>query len=1414
MRSLRTLPPRQFWPLLLLLWPSLPAKGDDLPPEKFDQQSLALRTTLFHDPSLEQPLKSLVELYQKAGRTDELLGLYRNHVAQYPDDAGSNAVLVRLLLELKKPEATTVAQAAAVAHPEHAFTLFLRHLDLEAQRDPRSLDFLSQAIDKEVDPGKKRQWIDKLVAAALAEDRRELAEKHLRAQVDQPGQTPEALAALAQRMNRDRFSALALTAAEKGLAASPAPETSVELTLQAAAAESGLGKNDVAAARLDALLKRVAPDYARRAEIVSRRVALLRTDAEREAMLKTARGAWEAARTSEAAALDLVELLIACELRLEALKVLREAAQALPQSERLEKATLSLLDRLGDERGVRDYLQQRLAAQPNRPDLLYRLVRALFALGAKDEAAAKFDELLAKTDPADRTARRIDLARSLRRMSLPAEAVAQFQEALKADPKRLDVRRELAEALLSSGDPEAARRLVREAVSPDAEIENFLDVIGFMAQQGLWAEAREALKERQQRAPKDFEVAMRLVEALGQLGEQAEGEAALEHARSLADTDARYRRWLESGVAFAERVEAAEAFFDAEQARLSAEAAPDKGGWTTGLAARFLTLCEVARQGQGQPNLVPVLKEKLAEAATPPELRVALHRLLVEALGRDPKNAVEVQNHLEQLMAEDAARADEYRLRLAKAEHEALGQRGGQSDRVRAHLEATNVAAIADRSLLRGVDKLFLDYGFGDKAFAVLERVTELDPAEREPWQRWLTALAGAGDEERLREALRRVLAGVTKAPLNDETLELLRSHLVDSCWRSVAKLLADEDSSLAVAALPLLDVIERTKKLQQEQLWVTWARGMVLRKSGRPDAAAEAAVQLETLAATLFPPDAKDRTITFPDGLALAVPQALALLRQDAAPEPRTAPATAGPVRPPGMLWGFETDGAGVVQIVPAGPRVFIADDQGRLWVLDAATGKLMRRFDDLWTVASSAPVPAGRRISLSSSARIYTGNPNSLRPVAPRPAFAADGSTFFISTEGTLSARSADDGRVLWSAEVAGQWTRPAPPPGNPPAPTVVDETLVDAAGRVLVWRAEEAVAAAFHPETGKLLWTRDLSAANTNAYFNQLGTGSSCDGSRLLVFGHQPAILETASGATLWSFDSSAVRTFPIELRSTDDAQAAPAAPAVTWPASSVSRLSSGYFPPSYRSAMQQQRKLALSHLRPLTERSSSLSQWMAVGGSLVAPAVAWAETAPWGGGLNGELAGGRALLSGGNATQALSLAMPLAGQRLEAPGTFIGATGPRAVVLHNGGLVLCDTAAGNVTTLPLSGAAAGPSDAVVAGGRVYAATPEALVCVNTFTRRVLFTHPWPDAIKKWAGLDKPAAGAPVTAPQQAQQMDWGRNIQYQPRWMIVPLDANGSSVALRPRAAAQGDRLFLAFGNDKVAAFADASPQPAQ
>ena len=117
---------------------------------------------------------------------------------------------------------------------------------------------------------------------------------------------------------------------------------------------------------MDALLKRLAPDYLRRREIMKLRVSLVKNDAGREKLLEQAKERYEKEQMNEGAALDYAELLSANEMRRKAAEILVDAAARLPKSDRLEKEALRLLDRIGDEKGIQSFLEQRLKNDPRR----------------------------------------------------------------------------------------------------------------------------------------------------------------------------------------------------------------------------------------------------------------------------------------------------------------------------------------------------------------------------------------------------------------------------------------------------------------------------------------------------------------------------------------------------------------------------------------------------------------------------------------------------------------------------------------------------------------------------------------------------------------------------------------------------------------------------------------------------------------------------------------------------------------------------------------------------------------------------------------------------------------------------------------------------------------------------------------
>ena len=259
-----------------------------------DVKSLPLRTALHQEPSLASPLDRLLDMYRQTGRLDELVGLYRDHVAAYPDDVNGAAVLVRLLAGTRDADALRVATAAARQFPDNAYLAYLRHEVLDALNESDALEQLDAAIGLETQPARKRAWIERLLPLALAEDRLDLAEKHLRGLAAAAGNSPELRLEAAREMIALKFHAAALELLVETAALRPSPETMVDIELAAAAAEVGLNRAADAASRLDKLLGKLTADYFRRPEIVRRRIALVVDETQREAMIARARQGVEA----------------------------------------------------------------------------------------------------------------------------------------------------------------------------------------------------------------------------------------------------------------------------------------------------------------------------------------------------------------------------------------------------------------------------------------------------------------------------------------------------------------------------------------------------------------------------------------------------------------------------------------------------------------------------------------------------------------------------------------------------------------------------------------------------------------------------------------------------------------------------------------------------------------------------------------------------------------------------------------------------------------------------------------------------------------------------------------------------------------------------------------------------------------
>lgn len=310
----------------------------------FDKQAVAMRTSLHRDPLLESSLKALVDLYQGAGRSEELVGLYRSHIEQYPTDAGAKAVLIEILEKLNRDAAEELITSYIGQHADSAPLHYLYGRFLQARHDTRAAAMLAKAIELEKNPSRQLQWIREILPLADVEEARVVIADIVKKWLATPGLTPDILLSLARRMQE--LGIWDLSEHTLGLIKSVGndPEQDIERQILLAQAAASLGKKVEAAAVLDKLLGKLASDHWRRREIMSQRIAAVATDEQRVSLIASLQAALTANPQSEAAILDLVEALMASERRSEAATLLQESLVRFPKSTLLESRALEIYD--------------------------------------------------------------------------------------------------------------------------------------------------------------------------------------------------------------------------------------------------------------------------------------------------------------------------------------------------------------------------------------------------------------------------------------------------------------------------------------------------------------------------------------------------------------------------------------------------------------------------------------------------------------------------------------------------------------------------------------------------------------------------------------------------------------------------------------------------------------------------------------------------------------------------------------------------------------------------------------------------------------------------------------------------------------------------------------------------------------
>ncbi len=847
-------PAARFWVLLLLF--GAVATGAD-----FDMRSLTLRTALHHDASLEGPFEELRALYREVGREGELVQLYQNHLAQYPADAGARAVLLRLLLAGDAPEAAAVAAEARRLHPENGYLHYL------AFRVTGELEALSRAITLEPRMDRRGSWLRELLDAAIGEAERDLAEARLSEERDQRlANAGEGLPELLGWMNAGGFLELARETLKLADRAAVAPEIELDLALRAA----GFEENQAAIERLSALLARLTADHPRRAELVRARRGL--SDAE-----------VRPDPTSAAGSVDLAMILEDEGKSVEAGQVLAEAALRMPHLAWIEERARPLLE--PEVARWRDYVTQRVLLKPARPDLATEAVVLTFAADGAEAGKVAVAAEVERGSPESLVA----LGNALLERGFAEGAVAALRGAERRGAQDFATSERLVRALAAQGDAEGLADAVKELRLQGVPGESWARLASFLEGESFGSEARELLERGLEAQPGNFEASLALAKVAG----PDRGAALLEQCRGLAADEDAYREWLIAAAEFSARQGKAESLWSREEARLGAFA----DGFDAVAVRRVRTFAEVALERSQEARGRRVAAKLLEGAEAEIEKRPDIQRLAVAVFAGDPSKSPDVERYLMRLLELEPESNPELRLRLAL-----LYQLVGRLDLLGAQLSQIDWMKIDGIALLDDAA-----VALPEVRTRILQRLTELRPADVRGWEEALNALWRDGRDAEFRASAAK--AGELALPAAVRTE--LEDRVLASWQREIEAEVQRGELEIALRKV-------RAVAREGENEWARWTGAVLLERTGRSGEADAWWSQLSSEGA-----------------------KAMRAWRSDPIPPEPAEAERIGPLSRVG--WRFETlPGAHIANLAATGSTVAVLDDRNRVHGLDAATGKV----------------------------------------------------------------------------------------------------------------------------------------------------------------------------------------------------------------------------------------------------------------------------------------------------------------------------------------------------------------------------------------------------------------------------------------------------------------------------------------
>lgn len=1267
----------------------------------FNKQAVAMRTSLHRDPLLESSLKALVDLYQGAGRSEELIGLYRSHIEQYPTDAGAKAVLIEILEKLNRDAAEELIISYIGQHADSAPLHYLYGRFLQARHDTRAAAMLAKAIELEKNPSRQLQWIREILPLADVEEARVVIADTVKKWLATPGLTPDILLSLSRRMQE--LGIWDLSEYTLGLVkpGGSDPEQDIERQVLLAQAAGGLGKKVEAAAVLDKLLGKLASDHWRRREIMSQRIAVVATNEQRVALIASLQAALTANPQSESAILDLVEALMAGERRNEAATLVQESLAKLPKSPLLEARALEIYDLIDNHLATRNLLVARLEVDPDRSDLRFRLVRELYALGEDGAAEQEFSTVLAGLDEAGTTEKILALQRDLQSLGRGDAARPYLERFVRNHPARLDTALELAEVYLQEERRDAVIQLAGGLDLGQAEAEGVVDFVDFLLDREFFGSALTILTDRLKVEPDRFDLGILLIRALAASGDEAEALRQINRLRDMTEEPSYYAIWLKAALEAHGLFESVEVFLSGEQSRYSF----GEGVWDDRKVERFLLLCQEGRHRLSVAKVLTMVREGLAQSGISAAQTLRLRRFLVGLLGTDPAASVELEQQLSLLIEGDAERRHDYTLQKAL-----LADRNLQSDVAGALFGTVDFTSVSGTALLRESILPLLQYGFRTEALDALAAINRIDPKDLVSWDDRFALLVAEGDESALRAALRELRDRAKVVEVSPASLLKTRDYLLASYWRSIVRLLSSDQVTRREEILPLLTSIGREDYPIEIGAMVEWCRTLVLVILGRT----EEGIQSRGRFANIVE-EHQLEWLAFPDGLQLSVAEAGTLL--DSLKRERSVPAEAQGdflLAAPAVRWIHDLDsGATILKQCQATERVFVLDSLGQVSALDLVSGKLL--WHRGWP---NMPGPQARErpgfMDTISPVNIKRDSVTTVDLDAPMPpSFAADERHVYLLTQREMVACRVEDGSTAWSAPLLGM-SRGGTGEDQEPGPLSPRASFQLEGNQVILTEPAIGKTSAFIAESGKLQWETESSVADASlvgkpASVYSMNSGISVQGGQALVYDKRSVVLDVVAGKPLWRWGpSSEGSTFPIGLKrtqvETDEATLASS-------------------------------KAPLPRFADFTSRTFGQGAWVALrvspGTSLVGAAMEWngsrlSQPGPAYAVMNWD----SVWLMGADTLRQVSRLFPVVGQDFPSSGTWVGARGNHAWLVDDEALHHFDFGRGREAHLPHDGL--GQDDGYRVGffgNRIIVRGANRYRIVHALTGEVIIEHPWP-------------------------------------------------------------------------------------